>query len=204
MHFAEIASATERLVAFENRYKGRHADEHALDCGLDERELHERRVDETYRDFEENTRKAFDHSCREWVVFCKKKAYSMFDTNAKTGAAFLQYERQRLPNSGKRVEVYLNHFKKLCTIRGCPDFSKNETIYMHNVVTKARKTSAQAARSRPADENKKQMDRSIISSADLEELLTVCASMPDRVAAARATALIKTSRLTGELTSTTL
>ena len=69
---------------------------------------------------------------------------------------------------------------------------------MHNVVTKARKDSAQAARSRAVNENRKEVDRGIISSADLQELLRVCADMPDRLAAARATALIMTSRLTGE------
>lgn len=69
------------------------------------------------------------------------------------------------------------------------------------MVTKARKDSAQASRSRPVNQNRKEMDRGIISSADLEELLRVCADIPDRMAAARAIALIMTSRLTGELGS---
>ena len=155
MDVSKVASATERLIAFENRFKGRHAEEHALDCGLDERDLHQRRVDETYSDFEENTIKAFDHFCRRWVLFCKEKAYSMFDTNAKTGAEFLQFERERHSNPGKNIEMYLNQFRKLCTIRGCQDFSKHEEIYMHNVVTKARKDSAQASRSRPVNQNRK-------------------------------------------------
>lgn len=56
---SENSTATEKLIAFESRYKGRDAGEHARDSELDERELHERRVDETYRDFEPNTRKTF-------------------------------------------------------------------------------------------------------------------------------------------------
>lgn len=127
----------------------------------------------------------------------------MLETTANTGEAFLQAQRSaglRLghKNVGKNVEIQLNQFQKLCTIRGCPEFSKNEGIYLHNVITKVSKDSALAARSRPVDENKKQMDRSIISSADLQELLRVCADMPDRLAATRATALIKVSLLTGE------
>ena len=59
MDVSKVASATERLIAFENRFKGRHAEEHALDCGLDERDLHQRRVDETYSDFEENSFRSF-------------------------------------------------------------------------------------------------------------------------------------------------
>ena len=198
----EGSTATEKLIAFQNRHKSRHAKEHALTSGLDERDMHQRRVDETYSDFENNTRKAFDHFCRCWVAFCTALAYSIFDTGAKMGEAYLQAQRLeglRLghKNVGKNVEIQVNQFKKLCTIRGCPEFSKDEEIYMHNVVTKARKDSAQAARSRAVNENRKEGDRGIISSADLQELLRVCADMPDRLAAARATALIMTSRLTG-------
>lgn len=68
------------------------------------------------------------------------------------------------------------------------------------MVTKASKDSAHVARSRSVDENKKLLDRSMISSDDLQELLRVCADMPDRLAATRATALIKVSLLTGEST----
>ena len=194
---------TEKLIAFENRYTRRHADEQASDSGLDERKLHAKRVDETYSDFEENTRKTFDSFCRRWVHFCREEGHDMLETTAKTGEAYLQAQRLeglRLghKNVGKNVEIQLNQFKKLCRIRGCPDFSTNEEIYLHNVVTKSRKDSAIAARSRPVNENKKRMDSGIITSADLQELLRVCADMPDRLAAARATALINTSRLTGE------
>ncbi|KAL0029368.1 hypothetical protein WJX77_002499 [Trebouxia sp. C0004] len=119
------------------------------------------------------------------------------------GEAYLQAQRLeglRLGHKdvGKNLEVQLNQFKKLCTIRGCPEFSKDEGIYMHNVITKASKDSAHAARSPPVDENRKQMDRSIISSDDLQELLRVCADTPDRLVATRAAALIKASLLTGE------
>ncbi len=200
---SDNSTATERLIDFESRYQGRHADEHASDSGLDERKL--QRNDETYSDFEENTRKTFDSFCRRWVKFCREKGQDMLETTAKTGEAYLQAQRLeglRLghKNVGKNVEIQLNQFKKLCTIRGCPEFSKDERIYMHNVITKASKDSAHAARSRPVDENKKQVDRSIISSKDLQELLRVCAGMTDRLAATRATALIKVSLLTGEST----
>ena len=203
----DSSTATERLIAFESRYQGRHADDHASDSGLDERKLHAKRVDETNSDFEENTRKTFDSFCRRWVEFCREKGQHMLETTAETGEAYLQAQRLeglRLghKNVGKNVEIQLNQFKKLCTIRGCPEFSKDEIIYMHNVVTKASKDSAHAARSRPVDENKKQMDRSIMSSKDLQELLRVCAGMTDRLAATRATALIKVSLLTGECQAT--
>ena len=143
----DSSTATERLIAFENRYKGRHAEEHALTSGLDERELHQRRVDETYSDFAENTKKAFDHFCRCLDAFCKEKGYSMFNTDAKLGEAYLQAQRLeglRLghKNVGKNVEIQLNQLKKLCTIRCCPDFSKDEIIH---VITKASEDSAQVS-----------------------------------------------------------
>jgi len=97
------------------------------------------------------------------------------------------------------LKIAFTQLKKLCDIRGCPAFSKAEHFFRCREVSEARKDSALAARSRPVDENKKLMDRSIVSSADLQELLRVCADMPDRLAAARAAAVIKTSQLTGVL-----
>ena len=97
------------------------------------------------------------------------------------------------------MKIAFTKLKKLCDIRGCPAFSKAEHFFRCREVSEARKDSALAARSRPVDENKKLMDRSIVSSADLQELLRVCADMPDRLAAARAAAVIKTSQLTGVL-----
>lgn len=47
----------------------------------------------------------------------------MLETTATTGEAYLQAQRRegRLlghKNIGKKVEIQLNQFKKLCTIRG--------------------------------------------------------------------------------------
>lgn len=42
------STATERVIAFESRYKDPHADEHASDSGLDERKLHDARIYEKY------------------------------------------------------------------------------------------------------------------------------------------------------------
>ncbi|KAL0022566.1 hypothetical protein WJX77_004451 [Trebouxia sp. C0004] len=113
---SDHGTATERLMAFDSRYQGRLADEHASASGLDERKLHVRRT------FRLRVRKACDLGTR---------------------------------------------------------------------------MSARTWRSRPVDENRKQMDRSVISSDDLQELLRVCADTPDRLAATRAAALIKASLLTG-------
>ena len=41
---SDSSTATERLIAFESRYPGRHAEEHASDCQLDERKVHDARV----------------------------------------------------------------------------------------------------------------------------------------------------------------
>ena len=180
---SDHSTATERLIAFESRYQGRHADEHASASGLDERKLHAKRVDEIYSDLSPNTRKTFDSFCRRWVDFCRGKGDHMLETTAKTGEAYLQAQSLEglelgHKNVGKNMEIQLNQFKKLCTIRGCPEFSKDEGIYLRNVVTKANIDSARAARSRPVDEHRKQMDRSIISSGDLQEMLRVCADIP--------------------------
>ncbi len=122
----------------------------------------------------------------------------MLNTVAKIGEEFLEAERLRHNNPGENLQIAVNQFKKLCRIRGRPIFSEAEQTYMHAVVTKAKKDRVQAVRSRPVNENKMEMNRNIITSADLQELLKVCAVMPDRLTAARAKALILVNVLTGE------
>ncbi len=85
----DSSTETERLIAFESRHRGRHADEHASDPGLDERKLHTKRVDKTYRDLEENTRKTFDSFCRRCFKFNREKDQDMLETTATTGEAYL-------------------------------------------------------------------------------------------------------------------
>ena len=131
-------------------------------------------------------------------MFCTEKTCSRFGTTAKKGAEFLHFERERLSDPGKNVEIYLNQFKKLCKIRGVRTSAQVRRSTCISVVTKARTDSAIAARSQLMNENKWRMDRSFISSADLHKLLRVCADTPDCFAAARATALLNTSRLTSE------
>ncbi len=93
------------------------------------------------------------------------------DTSAKTGEKFLDAERLRHKYPGKNVQIAFNQFKKLCTIRGCPKFRENDEIYMHAVVSMAKRDSARADRFRPVNENKGQMDRNIVTAADLQHLL---------------------------------
>ena len=115
--------------------------------------------------------KTFDGFCRRWVEFCEDRGYDMLDTNAKTGEEFLQAERNRHKNPGDNVVKALNQSKKLCRIRGCPNFSEAEQTYMQAVVTQAKRDSTLAERCRPVDENKRQMDRNIITAAELQKLL---------------------------------
>ncbi|KAL0047999.1 hypothetical protein WJX82_005342 [Trebouxia sp. C0006] len=56
---------------------------------------------------------------------------------------------------------------------------------------------AEAAIYRPVDENQKQLDRTTLTSHDVEQLLSVIASMPDRLQAARARELILLNIQTG-------
>ncbi len=121
------------MIAFDSRYRGRHAEEQASECQLNERKLHAKRVDETYSDLEENNRKTFDSFCRRWVNFCREQGHDMLETTAETGEEFLQAQRLeglRLGHKkiGKTFEIQLNQFRKLCTIRGYPEFSKDEGI----------------------------------------------------------------------------
>jgi len=198
MNKREVGATTEKLIAFESRYLPRHAGQFARDCNLDERELHKRDRYELYDKFRENTKKTFHSFCRRWVEFCERNEYDLLDTSAKTGGEFLEAERLRHKNPGKNVEIAFTQFRKLCTIRGCPKFSESEHRFLHAVVSMAKCDSAQAERSRPVDENKRQMDRNIITSADLQEMLRVCSDMPDRSTATRAKALILTNIQTGE------
>jgi len=194
----EVDASTEKLTAFESRYIPRHADQFARDCNLDERELHKRDRYELYDRFQENTKKTFHSFCRRWVEFCEKTEHDLLDTSAVTGAKFLEAQRLRHNNPGKNVEIAFTQFKKLCTIRGCPKFSESEHRFMHAVVSMAKCDSTQAVRSRPVDENKREMDRNIITAAEVQKLLRVCADMPDRLTAARAKELLLVNILTGE------
>lgn len=130
--------------------------------------------------------------------FCEKNEHDLLDTGAVAKAKFLDAQRVRHNNPGKNIEIAFTQFKKLCTIRGCPKFSESEHRFMHAVVSLAKCESTQAERSRPVDENKREMDRNIITAAEVQKLLRVCSDMPDRVTAARAKALLLVNILTGE------
>ena len=195
---SDSSTATERLIAFESRYRGPQADEHASDSGLDERKVHDARVYEKYRKMKDNTKKTFDGFCGRWMAFCEGKGYDMLNTTAEIGQEFLEQEQKRLPNPGDNLKIAFTQFKRLCAIRGCPPFSPGEHFFMAKEVSEARKDSAHAALTRPVDEDKSCQDRSIITSAELQELLRVCADMPDRLKAARAEALLTVNVMTGE------
>lgn len=140
----------------------------------------------------------FDGFCGRWISFCKGKGYDMLNTTAETGQEFLEQERLRHRNPGDNLKIGFTQFKRLCAIRGCPPFSSNELFFMAKEVSEARKASAHAALTRPVDEDKSCQDRNIITSPELQELLRVCADMPDRLQAARAEALLAVNVMTGE------
>ena len=94
------------------------------------------------------------------------------------------------------MKIAFTHFKKLCAIRGCPSFNSGEIFYNAKKVSEARKASADAALTCPVDEDRSCQDRSII--IEQQELLRVCANMPDRLKAARAEALLAVNSMTGE------
>ncbi|DBA65693.1 TPA: hypothetical protein ACH3X2_000740 [Trebouxia sp. C0005] len=195
---SDHGTATERLIAFENRYRGWHAEEHASDCQLDERKVHDARVYEKYSKTKDNTKKTFHGFCGRWISFCKEEGYDVLNTTAETGQQFLEEERLRHPNPGDNVKIAFTQFKRLCAIRGCPPFSSGEHFLLAKEVSEARKDSAHAALTRPVDEDQSCQDRNIITSAELQELLRVCADMPDRLKAARAEALLAVNLMTGE------
>ncbi len=60
----ECDAATEKLIAFNNRYKGRHADEFAFGSEVEQRKNHNTRRRELHDRFEASTRKAFEGFCR--------------------------------------------------------------------------------------------------------------------------------------------
>ena len=164
---SENSTATEKLIAFESRYKGRLAGEH-------EKKLHDARVYENYDKMADSTKKTFEGFGGRWIGFCEEECYHMLDTTAKPGQAFLEQERLRHENPGNTVKIAFTQFKQLCEIRGCPVFRTGEFFSMHREVSEAGKDSAQAALHCPVDE-----DRNIITSAELQEPLRVCADMPE-------------------------
>ena len=70
---AESSTATEKLIAFESRYKGRHAGEHARESELDERKLHDKRVDEAYHDVLQTKEKPLIASADAGLSYVKTK-----------------------------------------------------------------------------------------------------------------------------------
>ena len=195
---SDSSTATERLIAFESRHRGRHAEEHASSCKLDERKVHDARVYEKYGKMKDSTKKTFDGFCGRFESFCKGRGYDMLNTTVEIGQAFLEKERLRHTNPGDNLKIAFTQFKRLCAIRGCPPFSSAEQFFMAKEVSEARKASAHAALTRPVDEDRSFQDRNIITLAELQELLRVCADMRDRLKAARAEALLAVNMMTGE------
>ena len=100
---SDSSTATERLIAFESRYRGRHAEEHASECQLDERKVHDARVYEKYGKMKDNTKKTFDGFCGRFESFCEARGYDMLNTTAEIGQEFLEQERLRHPNPGDNL-----------------------------------------------------------------------------------------------------
>ncbi len=82
-------------------------------------------------------------------------------------------------------------------MQGRPKLKETEHAYMQNVVCMAENDGAEAAINRPVDENQKQLYRTTPTSHDVKQLLSVIASMPDRLQAARARGLILLNIQTG-------
>lgn len=79
-------------------------------------------------------------------------------------------------------------------MQGRPKLKDTEHAYMQNVVSKAENDGAEAAIYRPVHEDHKQLDRTTLTSHDVEQLLSVVASMPQ---AARAREIILLNIQTG-------
>ena len=147
-------------------------------------------------------KKTFDVFRESWTGFCERNNYERKETTAESGAQFLQAERARHleaghKNPGVNVRKSFAQFKKLRCMQGRPKLEETEHAYMQNVVCMAENDGAEAAIHRPVDENQKQLDRTTLTSHDVEQLLSVNASMPDRLQAARAGELILLNIQTG-------
>ncbi len=190
------------LLAFENRYKEADADRFACFQNTSPQEVHASIVRQQYGQWKPNTKKTFDVFRESWTGFCERNNYNRKETTAERGAQFLQAERARHleaghKNPGVNVRKSFAQFKKLRCMQGRPKLKDTEHAYMQNFVSMAENDGAEAAIYRPVDENQKQLDRTTLTSHDVEQLLSVIASMPDRLQAARARELILLNIQTG-------
>ena len=190
------------LLAFENRYKEADADRFACFQNTSPQEVHASTVRQQYEQRKPNTKRTFDVFRKSWTGFCERNNYDRKETTAERGAQFLQAERARHleaghKNPGVNVRKSFAQFKKLRCMQGRPKLKESEHAYMQNIVSMAENDGAEAAIYRPVDENQKQLDRTTLTSHDVEQLLSVIASMPDRLQAARARELILLNIQTG-------
>ena len=189
------------LLAFENRYKEADADRFACFQNTSPQDVHDSNVHQQYGKWKPNTQKTFNVFRKSWTGFCERNNY---DPKERRGAQFLQAERARHletghKNPGVNVRKSFAQFKKLRFVQGRPKLKETEHAYMQNIVSMAWNDGAEAAIHRPVDENQKQLDRTKLTSHDVEQLLSVIASKPDRLQAARARELILLNIQTGGL-----
>jgi len=192
------------LLAFENRYKEADADRFASFPNTSAQKVHASIVREQYGRWKPNTKRTFDVFRESWTGFCERNNYDRKETTVERGEEFLQAERARhleagSKNPGEDVRKTFAQFKKLRCMQGRPKLNDTEHAYMQNVVSMTQNDGAEAAISRPVDENKKQLDRTTLTSQNVEQVLSVIASMPDRLQlqAARARALFLLNMQTG-------
>ena len=103
--------------------------------------------------------------------------------------AFLEAERQRHIQQGTKSEINVanayTEVLKLSLIQGCPVFTAAEVTLMHYSVKTAKHDSIQIELSADPDRHKKKAHRAVLTDADIDGLLRVCAQHGDRLSAAR-------------------
>ncbi len=188
------ASVIESLLDYSKRYTGPETScATANNCNTAET-LHKKLVDNLYHFCEPATQASFEGVCSRYVDWCKSQprntcAYKFFAYPADTVEAFLESERLRHVQQGNHpglnVANAYTELHKLNEIQGCPAFTQTEIHLMKSAVVRARHDSKQTQLSAEPDLAETKANRDVLTDADSDKLLRVCAQNRDRSAAAR-------------------
>jgi len=194
------------LLAFWNRYTGPGANRVAPGPYASAEKIHEYLVYEKLGRYAPATQQSFKGVCRQFIRWCETDprntdVYKFLAHPVAKIAAFLESEWQRHIQRGTQPGINVanayTEVHKLSLIQGCPTFGNAELAHMEAVVARAENDSMQIERNADPDRLKTKANRAVLTDADKNKFLKVCAQQGDRLAAARAQVILLVGCATG-------
>jgi len=206
MRIKQDASVIESLLDYSNRYTGPETSCATANNFNTAEDCHVKLVKALYENKMPATKASFEGVCRRYVDWCASQpriqcANKFFAYPADTVEAFLESERLRHVQQGTQpglnVANAYTELDKLSRLQGCPAFTQTEVDLMKSAVGRARHDSKQQQLEAEPDLARTKANRDVLTDADSDELLRVCAQNSDRLAAARFRVILLVGCATG-------